>query len=204
MAKFEPAYNDHVKPWEGNGVYAWLPDDKGGETYAGISRVANPTWSGWTVVDFEKHRLKVDRLKNGWKIIGIEPSVTQWYRDLWDKYKMGNLVSQDIANLVFDFMVNSGPGNVEKVIGPIVGAKKMSTILELLNTGDLKKLHDQIKAARTTFLKGIVERDPTQAKFLTGWLNRVNSFPDLSTGLKIGGGLLLILIAAGVILLSLK
>lgn len=203
MSKFEPAYNDHIKPWEGNAVYAWLSDDKGGETYGGISRVSNPTWSGWAKIDFEKHRLNVDRLKNGWKVIGMDKDVENWYRDLWNKYKLSNLVSQDIANLVFDFMVNSGPGNVERVVGPIVNAKKLSTILELLNTGDLKKLHDQIKAARASFLKAIVERDPSQAKFLKGWLNRVNSFPDLTTGLKIGAGVILILIVSTVIILSL-
>lgn len=201
-AKFDPAYAG-VRKWEGNGVYAWLANDKGGETYGGIARVSNPKWDGWIPIDFEKHRRNVDKLPNGTKIAGMDAYVEKFYRDLWDTYKLGNLVSQDIANLVFDFLVNSGPGNVEKVVGPIVGAKKLSTIMDLLNTGDAAKTYQQIKNARIDFLNAIVKRDPSQQVFLKGWLNRVASFPDLSTGIKLaGGGLIIIFIVATIIILS--
>jgi lysozyme family protein len=36
------------------GRYANDPKDPGGETYTGISRVNNPTWAGWTLVDGHK------------------------------------------------------------------------------------------------------------------------------------------------------
>jgi lysozyme family protein len=36
------------------GYYAKIKGDKGGETYCGISRVANPKWEGWKYVDKAK------------------------------------------------------------------------------------------------------------------------------------------------------
>jgi len=202
MAKFDIAYNSYVKPWEG--FYGWNPADSGGETYGGISRVNNPTWLGWVIIDFEKHKKNVDKLPNNSKVVGIDGYVQDFYRDLWTKDRMDTVKNQDVANIVYDLRVNSGPGNVEKIVGPIVGAKKFTTIVDLLSTGDPLKLHDQIKAARVKFYNDIVAAKPSQSVFLKGWLNRINSFPDLSTGVKIGGSLLLVLIVAGVILMSLK
>lgn len=204
MALFLVAYNTYVKPWEGNGVYAWLPDDKGGESYGGISRVANPNWVGWSAIDFEKHRLKVDRLKNGSKVAGMDGMVEQFYKDLWTSKGFDKLKNQDIANIVYDFMVNSGTGNVEKIVGPIVQAKKLSTIIDLLNTGDPIKTYTDIKKARIKFYKDIVIKTPAQEKFLDGWLNRINSFPNLTLASKIGLPVLLLFIVATVILLSIK
>lgn len=201
MAAFSIAYNNYVRPWEGNGVYAWITGDAGSETYGGVSRVSNPSWKGWPIIDFEKHRLGVDRLKDGSKVAGMDTLVEQYYKDLWTSRGFDKLKNQDIANIVFDFMVNSGPGNVEKIVGPIVGAKKLSTILDLLNTGDPIKTYTAIKEARIKFLNDIVKKTPTQQKFLKGWLNRVNSFPTLTT-LAIGGSVLLVLIIATVIILS--
>ena len=44
MADFRLAYK---KIEAAEGGYVNDPDDKGGETYKGISRKANPDWNGW-------------------------------------------------------------------------------------------------------------------------------------------------------------
>ena len=48
MADFRLAYK---KIEAAEGGYVNDPDDKGGETYKGISRKANPDWDGWISID---------------------------------------------------------------------------------------------------------------------------------------------------------
>ena len=48
MAIFNLAYK---KLEVAEGGYVNDPDDKGGETYKGISRKANPNWAGWISID---------------------------------------------------------------------------------------------------------------------------------------------------------
>ncbi|HRB78968.1 MAG TPA: putative peptidoglycan-binding domain-containing protein, partial [Niabella sp.] len=53
----------------------------------------------------------------------------------------------------------------------VVGAVTLTTI----NGRDAKTLFDALKRERTIFLTQL-SHQPGQAKFRTGWLNRVNSF----------------------------
>lgn len=200
MAIFQTAYDNYIKPWEG--FYGWVDGDAGGETYGGISRVSNPTWAGWVAVDFEKHKLGVDKLKQNYEIVGLAGMVEDYYNTMFKNAGYDRLNSQDIANILFDFHVNSGQGNVEKIVGPLVGAKKLTTIIDLLNTGDQVKSYNDIKAARIKFYNDIVASKPSQQKFLAGWLNRINAFPTLSTGFKLGASVIIIMIIATVILLA--
>ena len=36
------------------GLYSYDPNDPGGETWCGVSRVNNPNWSGWAIIDAHK------------------------------------------------------------------------------------------------------------------------------------------------------
>ena len=53
----------------------------------------------------------------------------------------------------------------------IVGPKT----LQAVNNADSRTLFDTIKAEREAFLYRIVERDPSQKRFIKGWLNRLNA-----------------------------
>jgi len=48
--------------------------------------------------------------------------------------------------------------------------------LFVVNSNDAQKVFDKIWIARKEFYEGIVRREPSQAKFLKGWMNRLNEF----------------------------
>lgn len=97
----------------------------------------------------------------------------------WDKMKADFIKSQSVANMIVDWAFNAGVGTVSKKIQSIVGAKIDGCIgnqtIALINLCDAEELFEQIKEARKKFYKSIVERNPTQKKFLKGWLNRVEA-----------------------------
>ena len=77
-----------------------------------------------------------------------------------------------------DWAWASGPGTsikqvqgvLEVVADGIVGPKTLAAI----NSADQRTLFADIHAARLKFVENIVRRDPTQARFLKGWKNRIN------------------------------
>ena len=85
----------------------------------------------------------------------------------WDKLKADDIESQSVANMSVDWAYNAGVSTVAKKIG--------SGSLKLINSKDPKELFEQIKAARIMFYKKLVEKKPTNAKFLKGWLNRTEA-----------------------------
>ncbi len=106
----------------------------------------------------------------------------------WDKIKGDDIELQDLANIMFDFAVNSGPGRAAKYLQSILqdmgenisvdGAIGPNT-LNALSRVDSVEVYRQYKQRRIEFYHKIVENNPSQERFLKGWLNRINSFPDL-------------------------
>jgi len=182
MADFKTAYNLYIQPAEGG--YANVSNDKGGETYAGISRVYNATWKGWTIIDIKKSRYANSLIPNNTMFQDIQFLVDQFYQDKWDKNNFGDIKSQDIANLLFDFYVNSDSIAIKKIqqlVGVtsdgVMGPKTIAAI----NNANQSSLYSSLKKVREDFYKAIVTRDPTQEKFLKGWMNRLAKFPTFLT-----------------------
>lgn len=207
MALFAPAY-EIVK--QNEGCYANHSADLGGETYAGIARNYHPTWSGWTVVDFRKQRTDLPPLKTNECITGIEPRVTEFYQNLWNRSRAGQINNQAVANIYFDFFVlhsqavrymqqvlnESFSKNLveDNLIGPLT--------LAAINSVDPVKLHDAYKAKRISVHMDRVRLRPDQSVFLEGWLARANLFPSLGTGGTIVTGVGALLLIVGMIYLS--
>lgn len=77
--------------------------DSGGETYRGISRVKNPTWSGWQIVD------RFKPLKRNQVIEELEGSVKEfYYTNYFLAPSFNSLNSKKVALSLFDFHVNGG------------------------------------------------------------------------------------------------
>ena len=97
----------------------------------------------------------------------------------WDKFRADDIESQSVANMAVDWAYNAGVGTVAKKIQNIVGTKPDGIVgsgtLKLINTKDHKELFEQIKAARILFYKKLVEKKPSNEKFLKGWLNRTEA-----------------------------
>lgn len=88
------------------------------------------------------------------------------------------MCNDKVAGFIFDWYVNSGRiaiKNVQRIVDVNDdGIMGKNTISAINNYAD--GLFNNLKAARTMFVKNIVKANPSQDKFLKGWLNRINSF----------------------------
>ena len=162
MADFAQAYEKTMKA-EGGYVLHHVAGDRGGQTYAGISRVHNPSWPGWQHID------RGDTPPT--------PLVRDFYRQrFWDLIKGDKIVHQQTAESIYDFAVNAGSAVAIKLAQTVVGAAPDGVIgpktLAALNAYDPDRFALAYALAKLSRYREIVRRDRTQSKFLFGWLNR--------------------------------
>lgn len=198
MASFDIAYNKYIKPNEGG--YVNDPVDKGGETYAGIARNFHPNWSGWSYIDFIK-KTKGPIARNA-KLPDVQAQVDEFYRAWWDSKLFGQINSQEVANLLFDFNVNSGSAIkiVQRIVGVTADGAMGPNTIAAINKANPSKLHAELKAARKSLYDSLVAKDPTQQKFYAGWINRLSKFPDLVAVGITGLGIIIAIVGIVVVL----
>jgi lysozyme family protein len=96
----------------------------------------------------------------------------------WDKLCCDNL-PQGVDYAVFDFGVNAGTSRSAKFLQRAVGAVPDGAVgpgtLGKVKAIDAVTLLKAFSDQKETFYNTIVQNDPTQSKFLKGWLNRVAS-----------------------------
>jgi lysozyme family protein len=162
MADFAKAF-ERMLLNEGGYRLTDIKGDKGGQTYAGIARNRWPNWSGWRVIDR-----------------GEKPSaesVRDFYSDnFWHPVWGSEIASQRIAENLFDFAVNAGPGVSVKLAQIVVGAtpdgKFGPKTLAGINSADEQGFVLAYALAKIARYRDIVTKDRSQAKFLLGWINR--------------------------------
>lgn len=93
----------------------------------------------------------------------------------WSKWKADLIEDQKVANMVVDWVWTSGAGTIKRVQAllnvtqdGIVGPKTIAA----LNAA--KDINAKVYQARKSFFEGIVKRNPSQKKWLKGWMNRLN------------------------------
>jgi lysozyme family protein len=152
------------------------PTDPGGETNKGVTMATFRTCS---------HDL-----------LGIEPTSANLkaltdaqagiiYRALyWNKMSGDAFQSQDLANIVCDFFVNSGTHStilLQRTLNKM-GAHVSEdgsigpASIQALSGFDQTEVYRQFKQGRIDYYQSLGVRFP---QFLKGWLNRVNAFPNL-------------------------
>jgi len=196
MAVFETSYKKYIQPFEGG--YVNNPLDKGGETYAGIARKFHPTWSGWSYIDEQKKNFVNGVIPTNKKFPAIQDKVDNFYLlGQWTPNNFHLIKNQDVANILFDWYVNSASNavhtkgvetyGVDEILNRDFGFKlpvdskfDVATI-NAINSVDSTKLYNTIKQERIKFYNTLVKNNPTQETFLRGWLRRINTFPDLKT-----------------------
>ena len=171
MTAFERALK-FTLAWEGGHVSD--PDDAGGETYCGISRVAHPDWEGWKYIDADE----VKELGMAQDVDALRGMVSDFYRaEYWDKMRCGNMPGI-VGIVVFDSGVNCGRKTAVKWLQNVVRVPADGIVgnvtLSALNGTVLS--HEVICAdildMRDERYDNIVMRNPVQVKFLRGWKNR--------------------------------
>lgn len=186
--------------WEGG--YSDHPSDRGGETYAGVTRKNFPTWAGWPLIDAEKRR-NGGRLPQNHKIVSaaLDAAVRELAkRVFWDFFRADQIKSQAVAEIIVDWGWASGSLTAAKRIQTLAGAvadgKFGDATVRAINRANAAKLFEGIQQARIGFVREIVTRNPSQQVFLNGWINRIMDFDRPRRrimGLKIAGGLAVLL-----------
>ena len=156
--KFEEAFEYVI---ENEGEYVDDPHDSGGETKWGICKRSYPH------LDIKK--LSLNEVKE------------IYHRDFWERGKYEDITDTSLAVKLFDLSVNIGTkqSNIliqralqsvgEAVIEDgIVGAITLAAI----NKSPPRELLAALKSESAGYYRLIAAKNPSQKKFLNGWLNR--------------------------------
>jgi lysozyme family protein len=177
MASFDVYFPTMLK-YEGGFVDD--PVDPGGATNKGI-----------TMKTFEacaKQFLDIEPTLENLKALTDEQAAKIYKPLYWDKVRGDDIELQELASIVFDFQVNAG-ANASKLLQRILnemgatpplavdGAIGPGTITALRGI-DQTEAYRRYKQGRIDSYEDLVEKRPALGRFLKGWLNRVNSFPD--------------------------
>lgn len=189
MAHFLEAFE---KTMGHEGTYAKDPDDTGGETYKGISRVYNPQWEGWKIIDDMKPHPDFPTML--YQLPQLQESVCDFYKKFyWDSNKLDNVDSQAIAEEMFDTAVNMGRSRAAKflqeslsylnrnerifddlVIDGRIGSASLSALNYILSNGEEELLLKVLNVLQGNFYLKYMKDNPSQEKYMRGWFNRVN------------------------------
>jgi lysozyme family protein len=163
---FDAAFAQVMKS---EGGYVWDKDDAGGETNLGVTIGAWGAYLGRAIKPGEMKALTQETVKPFYKAM------------YWDKVKGDNLPA-GVDYAVFDFAVNAGVGRAAKFLQRSVGAVDDGVIgsgtLGLVAKADPQKLLDNFADQKQGFYNGLATNNPSQQKFLKGWLARVNHVQD--------------------------
>lgn len=123
MADFEKAFAKTIKA---EGGYVNNPNDKGGETYMGITRKNHPKLKIWKLIDELKNILNIKDLNAKLKRNeDVQNEIKSVYRkNYWNPLKLDIIYSQRIANQFFDISVNCGTYAAIKAMQRIAGVKE--------------------------------------------------------------------------------
>lgn len=155
---------ERVMQWEGGGRYHNVSGDAGGATKWGVSQRAYP---GLDIRNLTRSAAL--------RIFG---------NDYWDKVS-ADALPEAIRHAVVDFAFNSGPTRaavkLQRAINCTLGRDVLvedgqigPKTLYYAGEPDSKRLLLVYRGLRIEFLVAIAVRDPSQRKFLYGWLRRAN------------------------------
>jgi lysozyme family protein len=188
MAEFDEAY---YKTMGHEGGYADDAQDAGGETYMGVSRVYNPGWYGWTIIDQEKGEHDFPSCLN--EDEELQDAVEDFYKDkYWDVNRLDDFGSQAVAEEMFDTGVNMGVGRAarflqtalnylnrngslytELTVDGAIGPASMNALNRVLNDGDEVVLLAMLNTLQGNHYMDYMDKNPSQKKYARGWFKRV-------------------------------
>jgi len=156
---------------EGGFVLTNRSTDLGGETFAGISRNNWPAWPGWGYID----RGDMETVK------GL---VKSFYHDnFWIALMLDNIMSQDLADKLFDTAVNCGKGEAAKIVQEAMnllgatlsvdGALGYATVAAVNTYRDQGLLLKVCKGLQFLWYYNIIKNRPDQKVNFHSWAERI-------------------------------
>jgi lysozyme family protein len=172
------------------GGYANNPSDHGGETYKGIARAFWGKWPGWQIVDaYKAKRLAQPPYGTAayalWvKLLNrdlandptLQQSVLNFYQEnFWVANHLNEVIDQDVANWLYNHMVNGGARGAQWIqaaagVAPdgSIGPKTIAAI----NAANPAELLDKAMDNAVAYRLAKVRQEPDQRQFLRSWLAR--------------------------------
>ena len=137
------------------------------------------TMKGVTLATYKAWYGKLKTCKD-LKNITDEEWETIFKNGYWDKWHADQINNQAIANLLVDWVWTSGIYGI-KYPQAILGVKPDGkvgpvTLAAINNHPDPKKLYEKLWLRRKKHFEDIARKDKSKAKFLKGWMNRLNDF----------------------------
>lgn len=154
---------DDIIQREGGAKTTNDPKDKGGRTQYGISEKSFPeAWKDDKVTEQEAREIYLTKFVIGPGFSKIPPSHAK------------------IQSILVDWGVNSGPviaiQNLQRLlVVPVDGVFGPGTLAALI-AADPQLLAAKLCRSRVQMIARVVQKNPSQLKFLTGWLDRALSF----------------------------
>lgn len=128
-----------------------------------------------------------DGLINGKDIqdLTLDEAISIYKTQFWDKFNMGLIQNQKVADKVFDLSVNIGSYEAIKLLQESInehlflfGIKEDGILgpktLQFLNGIDSNLVLGTYKDLACSFYEDLVKKNPTQKIFLKDWLERAN------------------------------
>jgi lysozyme family protein len=155
------------------------PVDPGGATNKGITL---QTFRGSA-----QNLLGIEPTLDNLKVLTDEQAGSIYKALYWSKTRGDDMSSQDLANIVCDFYVNAGTNATKLLQTVLIGMGASLSVdgdigpgsMQALEGADQSEVYRRYKQGRIGYYENLVQKQPALGKFLKGWLNRVNSFPDL-------------------------
>jgi lysozyme family protein len=153
------------------GGYSNDPLDSGGRTNLGVTQRVWEEFVGHPVTEADMKALTPEKIAPMYKLKYWNPSYCE-------------VLPKGLDYVVFDFAVNAGTGRSVKTLQQAIGCVADGVIgpktMAVINDANPKDLIAKFSDARADFYQGIVARKPDQARFIKGWLNRVEESRKLA------------------------
>lgn len=158
------------------GGYVDHPDDRGGPTNFGVTQA--------TLAEYRNANVSKDDVRN----LSIEEARQIYYSRYWVKSKFSSLnIATAVEELLLDSAVHHGVSGATKMLQRAVGITADGVIgpvtRNVVNAMPSDKLAAALTAERVATLGRIITKNPSQAVFAAGWMNRMRHFitaiPDL-------------------------
>lgn len=160
----------HIIKWEGGSKFTNDPLDRGGATKYGITI---GTLQGLKYDTNRDGKVTVDDVKS----LQLEDFKKILKKQYWNRWQADKINNQSLANLLVDWTWGSGVNGIkipQRLLGVpadgIVGDKTINA----LNSANQRYIYNKVWEARKDFYLKIVKNNPSQSKWLKGWLNRLN------------------------------